>query len=84
MLNQAIAGILNEVEYMVKAIRSTVIGVRNHGAIVLDTEFGQSPDLGLILRWTFFLHQCKVVPVHYQNQIMSPKVLFVDLARPEA
>lgn len=52
-------------------------------AFLLYKKLGEPPHLGLIFWWTHVLHQRQIVPVQYQNQVVTFKVIILNLSRSE-
>lgn len=78
-----LAGILDQIEHLLKTCRAAVVRVWHHRAFMGQAELGQAPDFALVFRGAYLLHQGQIVPVHHQNQIMCLKVSIPDLARPQ-
>ena len=83
MRQQAFAGVFHQIQHLLKPIRPPVVGVRDHRAVVPQTELGQAAHLGLVLRRATLLHQGQVVPVHHQDQIGVFKVRCAQGAGPQ-
>jgi hypothetical protein len=49
MSQQAVAGVFDEIEHMLEALRAPAVRVGHHGAVVAQAELGQAANLALVL-----------------------------------
>ena len=64
MLKQPIAGILDQIEYLLKTSFPTVVWVWYDRGLMLAAKFGQPPQLAPVGRRAVLLGKRKIVPIH--------------------
>jgi len=71
MLEQSFACVIQKVQDMIESLCSAIVGVRHYQVIAYQTKLGEPSNLGQMLWRARVLPQCKVIPVHHQNQVVS-------------
>ena len=79
MVDQAFAGIFDQVKNMFEAIVSSVVRIRHDSSVVTTAELGQPSQFFSMLFRAALLGQRQIVPVHRQQQIMTREIITHDL-----
>jgi len=82
-LDQAGAGILDQVQYPLESFRPSVVGIRHLVVLDFTPVFQQQLDPVLLLLRTGLAQHAQVVPVHGQDQVEAQKVSCGDTPRPQ-
>lgn len=79
MLEQAFACVLHKVKDMIESLCSAIVEIRHYRVIAYQTKLGEPSNPGQMQWRAHVFHQCKVIPVHHQNQVVSVEVVGRDL-----
>lgn len=80
---QPLAGVFDQVEYVIKTVRAAVVRVWHHRAVLRYAELGQTSELMLMDGRAGLLHYGQVVVIHDQDQVECIKVSRPYLPGPE-
>lgn len=80
---QTIACVFNQIKHVLKTSSAIILGIWDHGAVMLAAKLAQSAHLVMLIRRACMLGECQVVPIHHHNQIKDLKVACLYRARPQ-
>jgi hypothetical protein len=64
MIQQAIAGIFDQIEHLCETFFTAVVGIGYNGGIMLLAEFRQTPEFVAHCRRTGVFSERQIIPVH--------------------